>query len=114
MMPEEDNSTLSAVKPLCPLFGRCQGCAYQDIPYEEELKIKERALKGLLMEALGISEEKFTPIVASPKPYHYRNRIDLKLKRTLEKGVFIGFTPVDRRGILPVDKCFIAEIFNQV
>ena len=27
--------------PLCPVFGTCGGCAYQDIPYEEELAFKE-------------------------------------------------------------------------
>src|SRR4030095_13385008 len=35
--------------PLCPVFGECGGCLYQDISYEEELKAKERALKSMLV-----------------------------------------------------------------
>ena len=106
---DEQRLPAQEVEPLCPLFGKCQGCCYQNVSYPDELKAKEQGLRSLLQVSLDIPDERFAPIVASPKPYHYRNRLDLKLKRTREKGILIGFTPVDRRGILPVEECFIAD-----
>ena len=103
------NQSNSSADPLCPVFGQCGGCSYQNISYEEELKIKERYLRDLVQESLNISDQCIIPIVPSPKPYHYRNRLDLKLKRTRSKDVFIGFTPVEGRGVIPVNACYIAE-----
>ena len=96
------------VRPLCPVFGECQGCLYQDMAYVDELRLKEEQLKELLGQTLRLSSRVYRPIVTSPKPYHYRNRLDLKLKRTKD-GVLIGFTPVQKRGVLPVEACYIAQ-----
>ncbi|HQP11078.1 MAG TPA: hypothetical protein PKV41_06840, partial [Candidatus Omnitrophota bacterium] len=72
--------------------------------------IKEKQLKSLLQGSLEISDNIFSAIVPSPKPYHYRNRIDMKLKRVKDgAGVSVGFTPAQKRGVIPVDACYIAE-----
>ena len=107
-------STLKAqsknkVQPLCPIFNECGGCSYQNISYEDELKTKETHLKNLLCDSLHISDDAFTNIISSPKPYHYRNRLDLKLKRAKDKNIFIGFTPPDKKGVIPIEACYIAE-----
>jgi len=97
------------VIPLCPVFKECGGCLYQNIGYPDELAVKEERLKGLFRKSFDLDRQIFTPIVPSPKPYHYRNRLDLKLKRTKANDVFIGFSPVDKKGVIPVDACFIAD-----
>jgi len=111
MKPTFDKQSQSAgdVQPLCPVFRECGGCLYQDITYSDELKIKERQLKDLLRESVNIPDDIFSSVIPSPKPYHYRNRLDLKLKRTMSKEVFIGFTPSGKRGVVPVEACFIAD-----
>ena len=35
-------------KPQCPVFGLCGGCAWQDIPYEEQVNRKKEHLSELL------------------------------------------------------------------
>lgn len=95
-------------KPLCDIFGECGGCLYQDVTYEEELKIKAELLKELLKEVVS-DQNIIRPIVPSPKHYHYRNRLDLKLKRTKENKVFIGFSPKQRKNVIELNKCFIAR-----
>ncbi|MBU1996983.1 MAG: hypothetical protein KKD07_09400 [Candidatus Omnitrophica bacterium] len=95
--------------PVCSLFNDCRGCSYQDIPYEDELSIKEKELKDLINELLEVDPDCFEPIVPSPKPYHYRNRLDLKLLKTKSKEVFIGFTPKSRHGVIPIESCYIAR-----
>ena len=105
------------VQPLCPVFGECGGCAYQDIPYEQELQRKDELVKNLLRRNPRIGEHLFEPIVPSPKPYHYRNRLDLKFIRTRDERILLGFTPLQGgtysaksgRGIVPVESCAIAE-----
>lgn len=106
---EEKMEVSSASIPLCPVFGECGGCLYQDIPYTSELAIKEEGLKKILSEGFVSREGVIEPIVASPQFYHYRNRLDLKIQRTKTKGVLIGFTPRSGRGIVPVQTCLIAD-----
>lgn len=107
---EKESWPAGSVRPPCPVFGECGGCFYQNIAYPEELGIKEKQLRDLLRESAGIPENVFSPIVPSPKPYHYRNRLDLKLKRTKDGDILIGFTPADDgRGIVPVEACFTAD-----
>jgi len=97
------------VKALCPVFGECGGCTYQDIPYSEELKIKENRLKELFFLELGPSIPSLDPIVPSPEPYHYRSRLDLALIKTRSGETFLGFMPRGRYHVLPVDSCSIAK-----
>ncbi|MCD4780345.1 MAG: hypothetical protein K8S27_07350 [Candidatus Omnitrophica bacterium] len=100
--------THKKVEPLCPVFGECGGCLYQDIAYNDELRIKEKTLRELLSNVLGCVEGVVEDIVASPKIYHYRSRLDLRLLKTKSKDIFIGFSPKDRFGVVPVDACCIA------
>ena len=36
---------------VCPHFGECGGCAYQTVPYEKQLQIKEEQVRKLLTPA---------------------------------------------------------------
>jgi 23S rRNA (uracil1939-C5)-methyltransferase/tRNA (uracil-5-)-methyltransferase len=103
-----ETPTLSEVKPLCPIFGECGGCQYQNISYGEELRTKEAALKEIFNQHLKVDERIFAPIVASPNQYHYRNRIDLRLVKTKTNEVFMGFSPGSRSEVIPAESCSIA------
>ncbi len=100
---------LPKIPAVCPVFNDCGGCQYQDIAYADELRLKESQLKNLFKEVIGSNEELFRPIMASPQEYGYRNRLDLKLVQTKSKEVFIGFSPRDRKRLIPIDSCPIAR-----
>ena len=53
---------------LCKHFGSCGGCTFQNIPYVDQLKSKEQQVRDLFGDC--------SPIIASPKEFHYRNRMD--------------------------------------
>ena len=36
----------------CPHFGQCGGCTYQNLPYEEQLKMKEAQVKAMMDKAV--------------------------------------------------------------
>ncbi len=96
------------VDPLCPYFGSCGGCAYQDLTYAEELSLKERNLKTLLQEGLGLSSEVFLPLIGSPTPYHYRSRLDLSFRRN-NGNFLLGFMEEGTRRLVSIDSCAIAR-----
>lgn len=52
----------------CALFGKCGGCPWLKLPYQDQLKTKEEKVRSLFPEA--------EPIIPSPEIYHYRNRMD--------------------------------------
>jgi len=104
----EPSEPTSRAAPLCPVFGTCGGCAYQDLSYEEELALKERNLRAMFHSRLEIREDGFAPIVASPEPYHYRSRLDLSLKRSRQSGMLLGFQKPGSRRMVEVDACAIA------
>lgn len=65
------------VESKCPHFGNCGGCTYQTLPYEEQLKLKETQVRGLMAEAIGDAcEYEFLGIKGSPKQYEYRNKME--------------------------------------
>ena len=61
------------VEPECPIFGRCGGCAFQNIPYDYELELKTGMIKDIFAD-FNI-EEKFLPTVGSPVR-RYRNKME--------------------------------------
>ena len=92
----------------CVLFGQCGGCSYQDIPYEEELRIKYIHLRSILKDIVDFKKVILEDVVSSPRVYNYRHRLDLRLKRIRNGDIFIGFTPKHHKGVIEVNSCPIA------
>lgn len=59
------------VESTCPHFGLCGGCTYQNMPYEEQLKMKSEQVTGLLKPGYN-----FDGIKASPNQFAYRNKME--------------------------------------
>ncbi|MCD7738699.1 MAG: 23S rRNA (uracil(1939)-C(5))-methyltransferase RlmD [Lachnospiraceae bacterium] len=62
----------------CPHFGLCGGCTYLNLPYAEQLKIKEEQVKRLLAEPLKAQEREMSweGIFHADHPYEYRNKME--------------------------------------
>jgi len=59
----------------CEHFGKCGGCVYQTVRYEEQLKMKENAVKKLLAPVIN-TEYEWEGIIGSPVSSEYRNKMD--------------------------------------
>lgn len=92
------------VEPPCPYFGRCGGCAYQHLSYPAQLAIKAAQVEQTLRRVGKLSDVPMRPIVASPKPYGYRNRI-----RVHSVGGITGFYARDADALLDIEQCPIAS-----
>ena len=73
---------------LCPHFGICGGCTYLSLPYEEQLRIKEKQVKKLLDGVLKKQEKEYVyeGIKASPRPYGYRNKMEFSFGDEVKDG----------------------------
>ncbi len=69
----------------CALFGTCGGCAYQSLPYEAQLALKEEQIRRL-MDAVITEPYEFMPIRRSPQPLHYRNKMEFSFGNEYKDG----------------------------
>lgn len=105
----DDAIPYEAVRPRCPVFGKCGGCAYQDRLYRDELILKEERLQAYLNDHCGIHRDLFKAIVPSPAEYQSRSRLDLSLKKNKAGDISLGFMPREGKSLVSVTECPIAR-----
>jgi 23S rRNA (uracil1939-C5)-methyltransferase len=82
-----ENSSLEVREPVCKIFPACGGCMYQTMSYEEQLKMKETQVKGLLQEAVGIGTDlHWEGIHGSPIEFGYRNKMEFSFGDEYKDG----------------------------
>lgn len=81
-------SDLECSEGVCPNFGKCGGCFYASLPYEEEIRIKEEQVRRLLAPAMGevLFEEIYRGIIPSPTPEGYRNKMEFSFGDEYKEG----------------------------
>lgn len=100
------------VEASCPHFGECGGCTYLSLPYEEQLKLKEAQVRGMMEEAIQDKcEYEWLGIKGSPKQAEYRNKMEFSFGDAYKGGpLALG---QHKRGsfydILTVTECQIVD-----
>lgn len=98
-------SAPEAATPLCPHYGVCGGCQYQDIAYRDQLDRKRARLEEILRDAALRDLPEIA--VHSGEPWAYRNRI--RLRAQTSDGVrSLGYNRVESNDFLPITTCPIA------
>lgn len=110
--------------PMCQHFGVCGGCKWQNLPYEEQLKAKQKQVHDQLKRIGKIELPEFMPILGSVKTKEYRNKLEFGFsnKRWMTKEEInderleikdknaVGFHitgAFDK--ILPIEKCWLMD-----
>ena len=114
--------------PFCRHFGTCGGCKWQQVPYEEQLKMKQQQVYDQLTRIGKIELPEFRPILGSVKTQEYRNKLDFGCankryltsdeiatlphdeSQSLKDTPAIGFHitgAFDK--ILPIEKCWLMD-----
>ena len=82
-----EKSPLEVREHVCKNFPACGGCMYQTMSYEEQLKMKETQVKGLLQEAVGIGTDlHWEGIHGSPIEFGYRNKMEFSFGDEYKDG----------------------------
>lgn len=90
---------------LCPHFGSCGGCQYQDVAYPAQLQTKRHRLEEFLRASVTQALPEIS--IHSAEPYHYRNRIRLRSERIAGELRF-GYNIRATTDFLPITTCPIA------
>ena len=116
-------------QPFCQHFGTCGGCKWQQVPYEEQLRMKQQQVYDQLHRIGKVELPEFRPILGSVKTQEYRNKLDfgcankrwltseqLKDETLVKDSPAIGFHitgAFDK--ILPIEKCWLMDdLQNQI
>ncbi|MCQ2507371.1 MAG: 23S rRNA (uracil(1939)-C(5))-methyltransferase RlmD [Dorea sp.] len=98
------------IESKCPHFGECGGCTYQNLPYEEQLAMKEGQIKKMFDEAVN-GDYLWEGISASPRIFGYRNKMEFSFGDEFKDGpIALG---MHKRGsfhdIVNVEGCQIVD-----
>lgn len=111
------------VKPFCQHFGICGGCKWQNIPYDEQLRMKQKQVYDQLTRIGKVNLPKFNQILGSVKTQGYRNKLEFGCsnRRWLTQDEIASgsdFTQMNAVGfhitgafdkILPIEKCWLMD-----
>ena len=115
-------------EPFCPHFGVCGGCKWQCLPYEEQIRYKQKQVIDALTRIGKIELPECTPILGSLKTREYRNKLEFGFcnKRwltneqiasgeTFDHLEAVGFhTTGSFDKILPIDSCHLMDEVNNL
>ena len=77
--------SVSEIPSACPHFGQCGGCTYQNLPYEEQLAMKNEQVKKMMDEAVN-GEYIWEGIKPSPVRSEYRNKMEFSFGDEYKDG----------------------------
>ncbi len=94
----------------CPHFGQCGGCTYQNLPYEEQIRLKEVQIKSMMDEAVE-GQYIWEGVLESPRKQEYRNKMEFSFGDEYKDGpLALG---MHKRGsfhdIVNVEECRIVD-----
>jgi len=110
--------------PFCEHFGLCGGCKWQCLPYEEQIRYKQKQVMDNLTRIGKVDLPECSPILGSKKTQEYRNKLDFACSNKqwltdeqMRKGIpfepGIGFHisgAFDK--VLPIHKCWLMDNLN--
>ena len=97
------NSAPVRLKPDCPAFPACPGCAYSHCDYSTELSWKQQQFSDFLQRCGFDIAGKLQPPFGAPERYGYRNKLTLHCTN----GTF-SMVARDNESLIPITSCRLA------
>jgi 23S rRNA (uracil1939-C5)-methyltransferase len=111
------------INPFCEYFGICGGCSWQQLPYEEQLKYKQRQVADNLERIGKTGPQDITDIIPSVRLTEYRNKLEFAfsgnrwfMKNEIQPAdekpsrKALGFhVPEMYNRVLDIKKCYLQE-----
>ena len=91
-------------QPDCPYYGRCGGCDFRHMSYEEELWAKRARVQDALTR-IGGAEVTVEEILGAEQPLHYRNKSIYPISPAGE----VGFYRSRSHQVVHVEHCLIQK-----
>lgn len=108
---------------MCEHYGTCGGCKWQILPYDEQIRYKQKQVVDNLTRLGHIELPEITPILGSEKTYFYRNKLeytfsnrkwltmeDMQKEHKPEELNGVGFhIPGMFDKVLDINKCWLQD-----
>jgi 23S rRNA (uracil1939-C5)-methyltransferase len=97
----------SRVKPQCPHFGMCGGCAMQHMDVSMQVAAKQRMLEDNLWHIAKVKPESMLPPIVGPA-WGYRHKARLRARYVPMKGrVLVGFNEKHSSYVADMKECHV-------
>jgi 23S rRNA (uracil1939-C5)-methyltransferase len=93
------------IEARCGHFGVCGGCHYQNLPYEEQLKLKQAIVKEQFQRVGGMPDGPVEAVISSAQEWNYRNSLQFHL----DSAGKLGFHRSGSHSVLPIRECHLPE-----
>ena len=101
------------VKPACSIARQCGGCQLQALSYEQQLKFKEKKVRGHLERIGGFQDLDMEPIMGMEEPYHYRNKAQFPVGKNKDGKIITGFYAGRTHSIIDNRECILGVKQNK-
>lgn len=99
-------SGVNRIEPLCPYFGACGGCDFQQMNYAAQLAAKVGIIRDCLHRIAKIEWAAEIPIISSPEQFGYRLRAQWHANTNTKQ---IGYFRRDSRDLVDIEYCMILQ-----
>lgn len=96
------------VEPFCSHFGECGGCAFQNIAYKDQLKIKTEMVREALVRIAELDDHKVENTIGMELPLRYRNKALYPIGETASTTA-IGFYRTRSNQVVDIVECGIQQ-----
>ena len=90
------------IKSHCKAFGECGGCQMLDMPYEQQLILKQQETAKLLKPYV-----KLEGIIGMENPEHYRNKVNAAFTHDRQGKPLSGVYKEGTHYIIPIEECVL-------
>ena len=78
------------IKARCEYFGRCGGCKWQYLKYEDQLKFKQQQVVEAFQHIGKIQDITVNEIIGMESPWYYRNKMEFTFGEDEQEGLILG------------------------
>ena len=103
-MQKRGNDNKKKEGTACKVAKKCGGCQYQGVPYEKQLREKQKAVRQLMQPFCKTAE-----ITGMQDPYHYRNKVHAVFARKKDGTIISGVYEEGTHRVVPVEACQIED-----
>ena len=94
---------------VCPYHEKCGGCDYSEIPYEEQLLMKQKELRRLF------GTKRIEPVIGMKHPSHYRHKVYATFAKNRAGRIVAGIYEENSHHLIYVKDCMIQhETANRI
>ena len=88
----------------CPYSKKCGGCDYQGVPYEKQLKEKQKLVQKYVGKFCKVQ-----PMIGMEQPYHYRNKVHAVFDIAKGGAIISGVYRAGTHEVVNIDSCEIED-----